>query len=203
MIRPVLIRFFVVLLFSGWVGFAATNAPSEESATGLLNGIMGFAQGLEINPKLISALNGGGTTVGVEYKYENGLKRYPLHGDTDLALSLRSQGLVAVDPKKVPNDVFIHGLRLSVIDLWPRTPAVDSVAACHNALLKERINTRYFDPWTKEIESGHPNTDKMNELVDSASRELAEYGRLEADPATENWYLYDASGKRINWDNAL
>jgi len=203
MIRPVLIRFFVVLLFSGWVGFAATNAASEESATGLLNGIMGFAQGLEINPKLISALNGGGTTVGVEYKYENGLKRYPLHGDTDLALSLRSQGLVAVDPKKVPNDVFIHGLRLSVIDLWPRTPAVDSVAACHNALLKERINTRYFDPWTKEIESGHPDKDKMNEFVDSASRELAEYGRLEADPATENWYLYDASGKRINWDNAL
>src|SRR4051812_24349744 len=135
------------LILCGWAGIAAAATNEVESATGLLNGILGFAQGLEINPKLITALNGDGTTIGVEYKYENGLKRYPLHGDTDLALSVHSQGLVAVDPDKVPNDVFTHGLRLSMIDLWPRTPAVDSVAAGHNALLKERINTRYFDPW--------------------------------------------------------
>ena len=191
------------LILCGWAGIGAAATNETESATGLLNGILGFARGLEINPKLITALNGDGTTIGVEYKYENGLKRYPLHGDTDLALSVHSQGLVAVDPDKVPNDVFTHGLRLSVIDLWPRTPAVDSVAAGHNALLKERINTRYFDPWTKEIESGHPNKDKINELVDSAARELAEYGRLEADAASENWFLYDASGKPTNWDSAL
>ncbi len=184
---------------------AETNSPASarESATGLLNGLLGFAQGLEINPKLITPLDGEGTSIGVEYKYENGLKRYALRGDRDIALSLLSQGLVAVDPDRVPNDVFTHSVRLSVIDLWPRQPAVDSAAARHNALLKERINTLYFDPWTRELERSQPDPNKLNEYVDGAARELADYGRLEADAATQNWFLHDASEKRTNWDNAL
>ena len=143
---------------------AETNSPASarESATGLLNGLLGFAHGLEINPKLITPLDGEGTSIGVEYKYENGLKRYALRGDRDVALSLLSQGLVAVDPDRVPNDVFTHSLRLSVIDLWPRQPAVDSAAARHAApggLLADRIN-RDQDPAARRRRSrpgSHPD----------------------------------------------
>src|SRR5688572_959659 len=186
---------FALLLSSCGSGLFAVE--TNQSAAGLLNGIFGFARGLEINPKIITPLDGGGTTIGIEYKYENDLKRTALSQNTDVAFSIYSAGLAAVDPGRVPNDVFTHGVRLKVIDLWPAPPPEDSAAFKHHAALKRRINERYFDPWLDETD---PN--EMNELFDAAARELADYGELEAEfSPRKQWYLRNSSGRSTLGDS--
>src|SRR6266550_3794010 len=156
-------RFAFILIFlalPGRLPAVDTNSPilPKAPAEGLpLAELLGLAQGLEINPKVITATDGKGTTIGISYKYERELKRAVFHRDTDLAFSLHSSGLFVADESKVPNHVFTHGLRLSLIDLWPAEPAEDSAAWKLHAQLKERISSLYMDPWTKLAESDSPD----------------------------------------------
>jgi hypothetical protein len=76
-------------------------------------------KGLEINPQIVSAANGKGSTFGLSYKYNRDLIPFPDSISSDFSLSLHSEGLYALDPKSVNNNVFTHSLKLSWIDIVP------------------------------------------------------------------------------------
>jgi hypothetical protein len=170
-----------------------------------IGAFLSLARGLEINPKIISATDGNGTTVGLDYKYDRELMRSAVHRDTDLLFSFKSSGLILAEASKVPNNMFTHTLRLSLIDLLPRNDSDDSAAAKHNKELNNHIAKVYFDPWTRlaEKHSRTPEEDaQMAGLFDGAARELRQYGPLHADLEANQWYLPRAGGGNIVYDRA-
>ena len=166
---------------------------------------LGFAKGLQIDPKVISATDDSGTTFGIEYKY-NRARRTGLSGNTDLSFSLHSEGLVGVDSKVNYNHFLTHGFSLSVLDIFPREEIEDKEMVEEHKKLAGVINRKYFRPWQKLAEKEAKTDDDraaMTDLYNSAKTDLEPYGELLVGPNGQQWELRDERGNTKGFINAL
>lgn len=193
---------------------AETNTPSASTAApvadkGLnLAELFSFARGLEINPKVVTATDGNGTTVGLDYKFERGqtLNSTGSKKETDVAFAFKSSGLILAEPAKAPNNVFTHTLRLSLINLWPNENIPGDSAAVKANSARRKTIARKYDSWAAlallpDRETHEP---EMNRLVESASEDFREIGPLRADPDAKppTWNV-TSKGQEKNFNNAL
>lgn len=192
---------------------AADTDPLPESKSsdkGLnLGNWFSFAQGLEINPKIVTATGGAGTTVGIDYKFERGttLTSIGNANETDVAFSFLSSGLILADASKAPNNVFTHTLRLSVINLWPGIDIPDGSAAAEANTARRVAVAKKYDSWEKLASMPARNeADKieMDRLVDSAAEDLRGIGPLHAIPDAKPpaWNVL-SKGEEKSYINAL
>ncbi len=179
---------------------AADDPPApvmEEKVAPSLAGFLGFSSNLVINPKVITPTDGNGTTFGLDYHYGRRVLTLLQAGRTDVDFSVHSEGLVVVEAEKSPHRLLTHGLRLSLVDLWPserlRTPASDAQRA-----LFRSVKDTYVQPWEElagELKKAKTSGQKdsiraeMDDLLGKAQAELAAYGTLEGDTATRKLYL--------------
>jgi hypothetical protein len=192
-----------------------TNPPAMD-----LQKVLGFAKGLEINPKVIAETEGKGTTVGLQYKYDRQITQGGFFKQTDVELRVHSEGLIVAQHEKSPNRLLTHGLRLSVIDLWPSGRKGDLNQFLQQSNFNNRVLTNYFRPWSralnrlKILKSQDPNqiaadrrldwTNAMNEAAEKATLmplyvqgardALREYGELRVDEGEGTWQLTDKKG---------
>jgi hypothetical protein len=166
----------------------------------------GLAKGLEVEPKIIAATDGSGSTFGIEYKYHREVKRAILSGSTDVSFSLHSEGLIGVDPKVGYNHLLTHGLRLSILDLFPRKEIEDKEMVAEHKVLAGKINRNYFVPWQKLAEKenkSEDDTQRMDELFKGARNALEPYGELAVSKNGQQWLMQDERGQTKGFLNAL
>ncbi len=170
-------------------------------------------KGLEINPKLITGTDGENTTFGVEYKFAREIRPRNLglvSDDTELGISLHSEGLIVADEQKSPNQLIAHTFRLSAIDLLPSRWNANEATRKENQALMRRIDTEFFQPWQTMAESLKKlSTDPlanrsaiqqhqkdMAALSKQAASELKDYGELSPDVASRMWWIKTSKGTK-------
>jgi len=212
--KTTLARIFALCLALESSAIHAANPPApapapDPAASGLnLGSILSFAQGLEINPKVVTETGGGsGTTVGLDYKFDRGTTLMAIGpaDATDVAFAFKSSGTILAEPDKIPNNLFTHTLRLSLINLWPSDSVPDDSAAAKADKIRNAALARKFDNWQK-LAGASQRTEaeeaEMNRLVHSAAVSLREVGPLRADYGDQSWNI-TSKGKEKDWASAL
>jgi hypothetical protein len=188
-----------------------TATPVADKGLNLAE-LFSLTRGLEINPKVVTATGGNGTTVGIDYKFERGLSLETIGSrkETDVAFAFKSGGLILAEPAKTPNNTFTHTLRLSLINLWPsmdiRDNDSDSVAAKANSARRKAIAKKY-DAWSKlalMTNRDETHNNEMTRLVESATEDFRAIGplRADADARPPIWNV-TSKGVEKNYNNAL
>jgi hypothetical protein len=167
---------------------------------------LGIAKGLQVEPKMIAATDGSGSTFGLEYRFQKELQRGVLSGKTDLSFSLHSEGLIGADTDVNYNKLLTHGLRLSILDIFPRKDIEDTNRIAEHQRLVRTINYKYYHPWL-ELAKEKPNDTtelKRAELFDAARTELEPFGELKVGgPENDQWLVQDERGQREGFVNVL
>lgn len=187
---------------------AAPDAPSNAGSRRNFAELLALSN-LVINPKIISPTDGGDVTIGVEYSYNSGVMHLPPIGRTDVELSVRSEGLIVVEEDKSPNRLLTHGLRLSVVNLWP-SRRIEGPASDNQRRLFRHVQDNYFQDWGEladertKAKAGSAKESlrhDMDAFFGKARAELAPYGALEGDVSRRKWYVTGLVGDtdRVEW----
>jgi len=167
----------------------------------------GIIKGLQIEPKVISATDGSGTTFGLEYKYDREAKRSSLNDKTDISFSLHSEGVIGADNDVNYNHLLTHGLRFSVIDIFPREEIEDKERVAEAQALSQRINVKYFKPWQTLAEKENKTDEEkiqMSDLLKDAGTELAPFGEIKVGgPGGTQWFIEGERGRTKGFLNAI
>ena len=212
---PLRAVFALVVVFSNIA--SPVRAAQKELPLDEWKNLFNVVEGLEINPKLITTPSGGDTTFGVEYKFQREIRPQGLgfiSGETELGISLRSEGLIVAEVDKSPNHLISHGLRISAIDLLPAQWTKNTNALRENAALRNRVDKGYYQLWkadAEELIDLKPETDgpriaalrrNMDRLANEGAEELKDYGTLKPDPAARLWWLKTGRGLR-DWGSQV
>jgi hypothetical protein len=197
---------------------AAEPTNSSSGGTLPLAQLLSLANGLEINPQVLTLTDGEGTTVGVRYKYDRQVIQGGLTKQTDIEFRIHSEGLIVAEEEKSPNRLLTHGLRLSAIKLLRTKQIVDDAQLNEMKQLAGTVNSEYFIPWRRALRSARPLREKkssgtlteaeantlkdleatMTGYVTKGRTLLAKYGTLEPDedPVQEKWRIRNGGESR-------
>jgi len=211
-----------IFISATWLVFVLLASPVRTCAQGSLEGVvtnlsslLGLSSNLTVNLKGLTGTDKTNTTFGIEYDFKRNVLTNILGSKQRfLDLDIHSSGLIAFDAKKSPNHLLTHGLRASVINLWPDTllTGADATKAQTTA---NQLTTQFFllrwapqqQIWKNDKNSvaGKAARQEMTKIVNEATAYLKEaelpYKRIEPDDENQFWYVSDGSGHRARVDN--
>lgn len=188
---------------------------SFEGVVTNLSSLLGLSSNLTVNLKGLTGTDKTNTTFGIEYDFKRHVVTN-LFGSKQrfLDLDIHSAGLIAFDAKKSPNHLLTHGLRASVINLWPDTLLKGDTATKAQTVARDLTAKFFLNRWSpqqetwkkdKNSEAGKKARAEMTRIVNEATSYLKEadlpYKRIEPDDENQFWYVSDSSGHRVRVDN--